>query len=128
AGERVACGDGAGNVVVWDLGTSRPVQQFVTGSAVYSVIYLDSPRGLVTHGKDAVLLFNLESGQLERKVDLAGGDIRTLVADRARSRLVVGFQGGAIGGLSLPDLTPGPRLENAREGSVDCLALSPDGR
>ena len=45
-----------------------------------------------------------------------------------RSRLVVGFQGGAIASLSLPDLTPGRRLENAHDGSVDCLALSPDGR
>ena len=54
--------------------------------------------------------------------------IRTLVADRARSRLVVGFRSGAIASLSLPDLTPGPRLENAHHGNVDCLALSPDGR
>jgi hypothetical protein len=50
------------------------------------------------------------------------------VADRAGSRLVVGLRGGAIGGLSLLDLTPGPRLEDARDGSVECLALSPDGR
>jgi tetratricopeptide (TPR) repeat protein len=127
-GEQLASGDVAGNVVVWDLATSRPVRQFVTGSVVYSVIFLDRPRRLVTHGRDAVLLYNLESGKLQRKVDLAGGGIRTLVADRARSRLVVGFQSGAIGGLSLPDLTPGRRLEKAHDGEVRCLALSPDGR
>jgi serine/threonine protein kinase/WD40 repeat protein len=127
-GERLACGDAAGNVVVWDLATSRPVQQFVTGSEVWSVVFLDRPRSLVTHGKDAVLLFDLESRKLERKVELAGGGIRKLAADRACSRLVVGLHGGAICGLSLPDLTPGPRLENAHDGSVECLALSPDGR
>jgi WD40 repeat protein len=127
-GKRLACGDAAGNVVVWDLATSRPVQKFLTGSVVYSLVFLDRPRRLVTHGKDAVLLFNLESGKLERKVDLAGGGIRRLVADRARNRLVVGFQSGALRGLSLPDLVPGRRLDKAHAGKVRCLALSPDGR
>jgi serine/threonine protein kinase/WD40 repeat protein len=128
-GKRLACGDVAGTVAVYDLATSRPARpapKFVTGAEVHAVIFLE--RGLVTHGKDAVLLFNLESGKLERKVDLPGGGIRMLVADRARGRLVVGFQSGAIGSLSLPDLTPGARLEKAHAGSVDCLALSPDGR
>jgi serine/threonine protein kinase/WD40 repeat protein len=127
-GERFVSGDAAGNVVVRDLATNSSVQQFVTGSEVRSIIFLDRPRRLVTHGKDAVLLFNLESGKLERKVDLAGGGIRKFVADQARSRLVVGFQSGAIASLSLPDLTPGRRLENAHDGGVECLALSPDGR
>ena len=127
-GKRLASGDLAGNVVVWDLATSRPIQQFATGSEVHSVIFLDRPRSLVTHGKDAVLLFNLESGKLEQKVPLASGSIRRLVADQARSRLVVGFKSGAIASLSLPDLTPGPRLEKAHNGDVECLALSPDGR
>jgi WD40 repeat protein len=99
----------------------------VTGSEVRAIVFLDR-RLLVTHGKDAVLLFNLESGKLERKLDLAGGDIRMLVADQARKRLVVGSRSGAIGSLSLPDLTPGTRLEKAHDGSVECLALSPDGR
>jgi serine/threonine protein kinase/WD40 repeat protein len=127
-GGRLACGDVAGNVVVWDLATGRPVRQFVTGSDVRSIVFLDHPSRLLTHGKDAVFLFNSESGQEERKVDVAGGGIRRLVADRARGRLVVGLQGGAITSLSLPDLTPGPRLENAHDGGVECLALSPDGR
>jgi serine/threonine protein kinase/WD40 repeat protein len=127
-GERLAYGDTAGNVVIWDFVTNRTVTQFVTGSVVRAIIFPDRTRSLVTHGKDAVLLFNLESGKLAREVGLAGGCIRTLVADRARGRLVVGFQSGAIGSLSLPDLTPGPRLENAHEGSVECLAVSPDGR
>jgi len=127
-GEQLACGDKVGNVVVWDLATSRPVRQFVTGSAVRSIIFLDRPRRLVTNDKDAVVLYNLETGNLEQKTGLAGGNIEAIVADRARRHAVVGFQNGAIGSLSLPDLTPGPRLEGAHAGIVDCLALSPDGR
>ncbi|HZT83040.1 MAG TPA: hypothetical protein VFA26_22610, partial [Gemmataceae bacterium] len=127
-GRRLACGDVAGNVTVWDLATSRPVRQFTTGSDVRSIVFLDQSPCLVAHGKDAVFLFNVESGQEEQKVHLAGGGIRRLVADRARGRLVVGLQSGAIVSLSLPDLTPGPGLENAHDGSVECLALSPDGR
>src|SRR5262249_3192631 len=99
-------------------------------SDVRAIVFLDRPRRLATHGKETVLLFNLESGKTEpeRTVALAGGGVRKLVADQERSRLVVGFENGAIGSLSLPDLTPGPRLENAHEGGVACLALSPDGR
>jgi serine/threonine protein kinase/WD40 repeat protein len=129
-GEQLASGDAAGNVVVWDIATSRPVLKFSTGSKVYSIVFLDRPRSLATHGKDAVHVLDLESGKV-RNVDLAGGGIRTLVADRARGRLVVGFQGGAIGSVSLPDLTPGPRFEGAHEsgvGGVKYMALSPDGR
>jgi hypothetical protein len=128
AGGRLASGDMAGDVILWDLATSRPIQKFLTGSPVNSIVFLDRPRSLVTHGRDAALLFNLESGGLERKVDLAGGSIARLVANRERSRLVVGFESGAIGSLSLPDLTPGSRVENTHEGKVWSLALSPDGR
>ena len=127
ASERLAIGDIAGSVVVWDIATSREGGRFATGSRVSSMIFLDRRR-LVTHGKDAVLVFDLDSGQLIRKVDLSGGNIRKLAADRKLTRLVVGFESGAIGSLSLPDLVPGPRLEQAHEGSVECLALSPDGR
>ena len=127
-GQRLACGDQAGNVVIRDIASSRPVQKFATGSTIWSLAFLDDPRRLVTHGKDAVLIFNLESGGLERKVGLAGGGILSLVADEGPAGLVVGQEGGAIAGVSLPDLTPGPRLENAHWGGVDCLAVSPDGR
>jgi WD40 repeat protein/serine/threonine protein kinase len=127
-GARLACGDIGGNVVLWDLATSRPVRKFPTGADVRSIVFLDNPRRLVTHGGTAVLLFNVESGQLERKADLAGGKIARLVADRERGRLVVGFQSGALASVSLPDLTPGTRVENTHDGQVWCLALSPDGR
>src|SRR5262249_9042823 len=80
AGGRLAYGDHAGDVVVWDLATNQPVQRFKTGSLVYSIVYLDSPRRLVANSKEGVVLFNLESGK-EQKIDLAGGDVRTLVAD-----------------------------------------------
>lgn len=128
AGERLASGDDKGTVVIWDLATGRPVQQFGTGSAIHALIYLDRIRRLATHGKNEVLCFDSESGKLERRVDLFGGEIRMLAADLAHGRLYVGLQGGAICALSLPDLAPAIRLERAHEGSVDCLALSPDGR
>jgi WD40 repeat protein len=128
-GERLAAGDRAGNVVLWDLTTSRPAQKFVTGSRVLSIAFLDRPRRLVAHGGNAVFVFDLESAKPEpRKVDLRGGPIRRFMADAARSRLVVGFESGAIGSFSLPDLTPGTRVEAAHDGPVECLALSPDGR
>jgi WD40 repeat protein len=124
--------------ISWDLSVSRPIPLKIgpnpggiicmAHSPDGSLVYLDHPRSLVTLISDAVLLFNFESGKLERKVELAGGPIWRLVADRERNRLVVGFHNGAIGSLLLPDLTPGPRLAHAHEGSVDCLALSPDGR
>ncbi len=59
---------------------------------------------------------------------IAGGDIRSFVADRPSRRLVIGFQSGAIGSVSLPDLAPGPHLERAHDGGVEYLAVSPDGR
>jgi serine/threonine protein kinase/WD40 repeat protein len=127
-GKQLACGDEAGKVVVWDLASRRPLQQFATGSNIWSIVYLEHPHRLVTHGKDAVFLFNLESGKMEQKVDLPGGGIRKMVADRERRRLVIGFENGALGSLSLPDLTPGLRLEEAHETNVAYMALSPDGR
>jgi serine/threonine protein kinase/WD40 repeat protein len=126
AGGRLASGDLAGNVILWDLATSSPIRKFAAGAQVNSIVFLDRRR-LVTHGRDAILLYDLDSGKLEQKVDLVGG-IQKFVADGARSRLVVGLRRGALASLSLPDLTPGPRLENAHEGVVEWLALSPDGR
>jgi len=125
--QRLASGDLSGNLIVWNLATNVPLRQFATGSTIRSIAFLDGDHRLVTHDKGGVLLYNLQSGQLERRVTLPG-DIRRFVVDRQRSRLVVAFHSGAIGSLSLPGLTPGHRLENAHNGSVECLALSPDGR
>ncbi len=71
--ERLVFGDDAGNVVVWDLVTSRPVWKIGTGSAICSIVALNHPRSLVTHSRDAVLLIDLESGDLMRQVELGGG-------------------------------------------------------
>jgi serine/threonine protein kinase/WD40 repeat protein len=128
AGGRIASGDDPGNVVLWDLATSHAVLKVATGSTVYSIGFLDRPRRLVAKLEHSVLLFNLESGKEERKVDFAGVALSKLVIDRKRNRLVVGYHSGAIASLSLPDLTAGIRVESANEGQVWSLALSPDGR
>ena len=124
--QRLASGGSSGNLVVWDLATNRPIRELTTGSRISSITFLDGNRRLVTHGNDSVLLFNLQTGELERRVTLQGG-IRRFVVERERNRVVLAFKSGAIGSLSLPGLTPGHRLENAHHGTVECLALSPDG-
>jgi serine/threonine protein kinase/WD40 repeat protein len=126
AGEQLASGDAAGNLVVWDIARKEPVKKFNALGGIRAIVFLDRPRCIVANGKDSVSLFNLESGE-QHTVPL-GADIRSLAADRTGSRLVVGLQSGGLASLSLPDLTAGLRLEKAHPGSVDCLALSPDGR
>jgi serine/threonine protein kinase/WD40 repeat protein len=127
-GKRLASGDLVGNLVIWDLATMRQVARFVTGStAIWAIAFLDNGRRLVTHGSDTAVLYDLESGAVERRLTLEGG-VRRFVVDLARNRLVVAFKSGAIGSVSLDDLSPGLRLENAHEGALECIALSPDGR
>ncbi len=127
SGERLACGDIGGDIVVWDLATSRPVHNFATGADVKSLAFLRHSRGLLANGKNTVQLFNLQSGKQERKVEVAGGNIQKFVTDATQSRLLVGLSNGAVASFSLPNLVPGLRLEKAHEGSVQYLALSPDG-
>jgi WD40 repeat protein len=126
SGQRLASGGRSGNLVVWDLTTKSPLRQIATGTSIGSIAFLDGDRRLVTQGDDSVLLSNLQTGEVERRVTLEGG-IRKCVVDRERGRLVVAFTSGAIGSFSLPGLTAGHRLESAHHGSVECLALSPDG-
>src|SRR4051794_31312693 len=67
------------------LGWSRvciPLRQFATSFSIRSIVFLDGDRRLVIHGKDEVLLYNLQSGQLETvkktliNVDLGYHDLR----------------------------------------------------
>jgi WD40 repeat protein len=127
AGERLASGDEAGNAVVWDLLKSRPIHQFATGGPIRSIAFLDGGHRLVTHGSDSVLLCNLDTNVVERQVALQGG-VRRFVVDSTRNRLVVAFQSGAIGTVLLSGLSAGDRRENTHKGTVECLAISPDGQ
>ena len=97
------------------------------GADLVNRTFLMAVAGWSHTASDSVLLCNLDTGDVERQVTLQGG-VRRFVADPERNRLVVAFQSGAIGSVSLPGLSPGHRLENAHKGAVECLALSPDGR
>ena len=126
---RLAGGDLAGNVILWDVATTRQLQQFATGAGVRSLAFLDDSRKLLANGSNSMHLFDLDAGKQIEKLDLTGGSIRRFVVDPKRNRVLVGLTGGAIATVALPDLKAGPRLERAHDGSsVECLALSPDGR
>jgi WD40 repeat protein len=126
--QRLAAGDLAGNVCVWDVPTGRQVRQFAIGSDIRAVFFSSDGGHLITHGENSALIFDLESGELTRESIVGGSGIRELAVDRQRSRIIVGCKNGTLASLSIPDLTLETRVENAHDGSVECLALSPDGR
>src|SRR5262249_50686367 len=126
------CGDATGGVTIWDITAkendiTKPIHTFQSGVYIRSMAYFDNPRCLLTHGKDSIVVFDLETEKVQPKVDLSD-EIRCWAADPATNRLIVGFQSGALTSFSLPGLSPGPRIEKAHSGSVDFLAVSPDGR
>jgi WD40 repeat protein len=129
SGRRLAGGYRNGRVVVWDLATQKPVQQFQVGpSYVWSIAFLDEGRKLVSEVSNGrVVLFDIESAKEEAKITLPGR-VRRFIADPARKRLIVAFSNGDLCSLSIPDLTPGHRLEHAHPSAIESLALSPDGR
>jgi WD40 repeat protein len=129
SGRRLGSGDRRGQVTVWDLDTEQPVQRMqVGGSWVWSIAFLDEGRKLVSEvSNGSVSLFDVESGKREGQAELGGG-VRRFIADPARRRLIVVFGTGDLCSLSVPDLTPGRRLERAQAGGIDSLALSADGR
>jgi serine/threonine protein kinase/WD40 repeat protein len=125
SGEQLAYGDWVGNVVLWDIASNKPAKNLKTDGGIRAMVFLDGPRRLVVNGRDKIFLFDLESGKHETA---SAAGIRTIAADRVDNRLVVGLQSGALAAFALPYLAAGPRLEKAHLGSVDCLAVSPDGR
>ena len=129
AGQRLASGDRNGRVFLWDLATGEKLQELQMGQSwVWSIAFLDEGRKLVAEvANGALVLFDLESGKAEKSVTLPGG-IRRFVLDQTRQRLIVAFNSGDLCSLSVPDLTPGKRLEKAHPTAVESLALSPDGR
>jgi WD40 repeat protein len=129
SGRRLASGDGSGRVIVWDVATGRPLQQLQAGpSSIRSLAFLDGGRALVSAVADGpVVLFDLRSGEQEAQIALPGG-LRRFVAEPARERLILAFSSGELCSLSMPDLTPGHRLERAHPTAIESLALSPDGR
>jgi WD40 repeat protein len=125
--QRIAGGDYTGNLVVWDLAHNRLLQRFATGSMIRSIAFLDGDRALVTHDQESVLIYNLQTGELERRASLEAG-VRRFVVDGKHSRLVIAQSSGAISSLLLPALVPSHKLERAHHGAVACLAVSPDGK
>jgi WD40 repeat protein len=72
-------------------------------------------------------LINLESGRVERTVDLQSGTIRKVLFDPRTERAIVGFESGTISSVALPHLRALFRLEGAHQASIELMELSRDG-
>jgi eukaryotic-like serine/threonine-protein kinase len=127
-GHRIASGDTAGTVLLFEVDTGKILRREVLrGLSVSSLVFLNGGRSLLVgqeHG--TVTLIDLDGSAPQRWVNLPGGCIR-LVVNRQGNRAIVGDNNGSLIGLSLPDLRVVHRLEKAHDDAIPALAWSPDG-
>jgi WD40 repeat protein/serine/threonine protein kinase/tetratricopeptide (TPR) repeat protein len=127
-GRRIASGDIAGTVLLFEVKTGRILRrEALGGSGVSSLVFLNEGRSLLVgqhHG--GVSLFELDQFGPPRSVSLPDGCTR-LVVDRRGERAILGDSQGSLIALSLPDLTAVLRIDKGHEGAITSLALSPDG-
>jgi serine/threonine protein kinase/WD40 repeat protein len=128
SGQRLASGDTAGHVIVWNITTKAPLLQLPTvPSTVRSVAFVGNDRKLVAATEDGhVFLFDLQSGKSEKTVRLATG-IFSIAPDLPRNRLIVTCDNGDLCSLSIPALTEQKRLKQAHLDAIWSVALSADG-
>jgi tetratricopeptide (TPR) repeat protein len=127
-GRRIASGDSAGTVLLFEVDSARVLRrENLGGSRVSSLVFLNQGRSLLV-GQDhgGVSLFDLDQPGPPRRVSLPDGCTR-LVVDRRGDRVIAGDSKGSLIALSLPDLTVVHRLDEGHQGAIASLALSPDG-
>jgi WD40 repeat protein len=126
---RLASGDEGGNVLVFDVDSGQILRRERVGnSLVTSVGFHDGGRQLLVGlSEGTVALFDLARSGPPRRIALPDGCGR-LAVDPSRNRAIVGDNQGGVIALSLPDLTVTHRLSNGHAGSIESLALSPNGR
>jgi WD40 repeat protein/tetratricopeptide (TPR) repeat protein len=128
SGRRIASGDSAGTVLLFEVESARVLRrENLGGSRVSSLVFLNEGRSLLV-GQDhgGVSLFELEQSDPPRRVSLPDGCTR-LVVDRRGDRVIVGDSKGSLIALSLTDLIVVHRLDDGHQGAIASLALSPDG-
>jgi WD40 repeat protein/tetratricopeptide (TPR) repeat protein/tRNA A-37 threonylcarbamoyl transferase component Bud32 len=131
AGTKVAVGDAAGAVLIWDLAAGRAVARWDLARAwIEAVAYVEGGRRLVVadHG-GLVLLVNADRGDVVRRTALPGGLAGLAVSPDGR-HLAAADALGVIRLLSLPELheITALRYEPDLSFPTAVLAFSPDNR
>ena len=126
---RLASGDSNGTVLLFDVESGRILRRESLGnSPVRSIVFLNGGRHLLVGLRNGtVALFDLDQSGPPRRIELPEGCGRLLV-DSRKNRAIVGDSKGTIITLTLPDLTVDHRLAKGNGGSIESIALSPDGR
>ena len=126
---RIAAGDSGGTISVFDIESGQvPLRENLGPSKIATVAFHEDGRRLLVGLEDGTIaLLDLEQTGRSRRIQLNGGRGR-LVVDGRSNRVITGDAEGAIIALSLSDLAVVHRLANGHRGSVEAMALRPDGR
>ena len=126
-GRRIATADVSGYIRVWDVATGASVRPPSSISAqIHALAFVDDDRRLLVQAyQGPTWLLDAAGIEPPRSVATVGGGA-VLAVDPARVRAVVGGATGDLTAVSLPDLTPGLRVEGLHVGPIHKLVLSPD--
>ena len=123
SGRRLASGDEAGEVLLWDVTDGKILGREAPGEgAVRSIAFLADGSTLAVGRGDRVTLRDLEGRAPARSAAVPGGVRRFLIEPDGR-RLIAAGGDGALRAFGLPGLEPILAMERAHDGPVAALAL-----
>jgi WD40 repeat protein len=129
-GTRLASGDEAGMLILWDLITGGIIRREAVGkSPVRSIAFLDEDRYLLAAEERGatISLIDLKENEPPRRLIQPNGWNR-LVVDSRRGRAVVADFAGGLNVVSLPQLAIERRVEKAHNSMIWSIAMTRDGK
>jgi dipeptidyl aminopeptidase/acylaminoacyl peptidase len=127
-GQRLATGNGEGELLVFDIGTRRLVGQLSAHSGwVFSgVLSADARTALTVGTDDFVRLWDVDTEEQLAEWEAPDGDVHAVRQDESSGKVYVAGDGGVVHVL---DARLQPLAEMGRHlGPIPSLDLSPDGR
>jgi RNA polymerase sigma factor (sigma-70 family) len=127
-GKTAIVGDGAGNIVFWDVATAREVRRLQSPPGVVHALAITADGKTLASGSwGKVFLWDVATGKSLSQIDVKNDAVKQLLFTPDDKTLAVRDQGDT---MLLCDVVGHKKLHELKghTGNLACMALSPDGK